>query len=135
MMLGELTAEGWGVVIAAFSAMLVAFVGAIGTLLYRMKVENNKTMLAMKQLELQEKKVDKTKTARELEDAIDRLTTEHKSDREQIHSQANLLNTLTLKQAVTEERLKYCEEDRAELRTVLEGSGIHFPARLPKPGG
>ena len=125
--------ESWIAIIGSIGGLIGVVIAGIGGWIYKLKLENNKTMLAIKELELKDKKVDKTRTVRELEESIDQLARDRDSDRQTIHELRGQAQQYMLTATKHEVRLQACEEDRQELRQrlsqlthFLEDSGINF---------
>lgn len=116
----ETSTEGWVGIFTALGTAIVAVIGAIFGGWKYLKVEDNKTMLELKKIELADKKKDKAKSARELEEAIDNLITDREKDRKEIHELRDKCQTYMLKHVEVETRLENCEDDRKELRQIIE---------------
>lgn len=132
-------------ILGAVGVLLSAVIGALGGWYLKILSERNKMLLAEKELDLKAKKEEATasrnrETIKELNEAIDQLSTDRDTDRELMHQLRNQLNVQGTALEVCKVKLQVCEEDRVELRTHLMGmaeemrrSGMFVP-RIPRVG-
>lgn len=117
-------------VIGALGGLLTVVIGALGTWALRLYSKRLDTMLAMEKLRAGIEKSGQSRTIRELEELVEQQGKDRIDDRELVHGLRNDVNTLSLKLAVCETKLKTCEEDKMELR----GQMLEMVAEMRKQG-
>lgn len=134
-MSGELSGAGWTGLIAAIGAAVSPLIALICGWIYKMIVDNNKTLLEIRKIDASTARAQNARLVKEQATTIKEQAGVLDTRSQEVHSMRNEFHALAMRtaaaeatvkllqqqQAETEQRLQDCEDDRANLWKEIRG--------------